>query len=170
MSDWDNAVPPQRDYATIQLMRVPNSARLLGIAINTLLQGRTTHWDGRRTGPCPGTTCPMCRDGHIGRWHAYVPLFNQSSGKIFVVQLTALAAGALQEEAQRYKTLRGLLLQISRVKPRDNARILIEARALPVLPHDLPDPIDIPRFMASVWNSKPGFPDHNREPPPEPPK
>jgi hypothetical protein len=134
-------------------MRVPTSNRLIGIALNHTLDITTTHWDGRRTGPCTGANCPHCRNGHPGRIHAFVPLYSQSSGKIAVIQLTDIAAGALQEEARRYKGLRGLLLQISRVQPRDNARILIEARKLPVDPPDLPEPIDVRRFMASIWNS-----------------
>jgi len=154
MTTWTSNIPAHHEYSTIQLLRVPAATKLLGITINRTLEGCITHWDGRRTSACPGDECPIHRAGHAGRWHAYVPIWGQTSGKIAVIQLTALAAGALQEEAQRWGTLRGLLIQISRVKPRDNARIVIEARKLPTEPLDLPQPIDVQRFMDAIWNEQ----------------
>lgn len=154
MAQWSNEVPTQREYASIQLMRVPTTNRILGITINHTLDVTTTHWDGRRTGPCTGANCPQCRDGHPGRVHAFVPIYGQASQRIVVVQLTDLAAGILQEEARHYKALRGLLLAIYRAKPRDNARIILDVRKLPVDPPDLPEPIDVRRFMESIWNTQ----------------
>ena len=154
MAQWTSDVPADREYASIQLIRVPPVQKLVGISINQLILGCPTHWDGRRTSACVGTGCPHCRDGHAGRWHAYVPIYNQASGHIAVVQLTKLAAGSLHEEALRYGALRGLLLQIYRAKPRDNGRILLDARKLPHEPADLPAPIDVKAFMESIWNGQ----------------
>lgn len=154
MTDWQSTVPDDHEYATIRLIRVPISGGIDGITINHTLLGTTTHWDGRRTTACIGRDCPFCRDGHVGRWHAYVPLYSIRSGKIAVVQITQIAAKNLEADAARYGALRGLLLQLSRAQKRINARILIEVRPMPLPPGDLPEPLDVPRFMASIWDSQ----------------
>jgi hypothetical protein len=150
---WSTTPPDPHEFATIRLMRVPQSGSLLGLITSEEVLGCYTHWDTYRTQPCPGDGCPLCLDGQPKRWQGYLSLQSQSTQKQVVVQITALAAQQLQQEKARYGHIRGLLADFSRVAKRPNARILVQCRQLPQPPLDLVQPVNIPKYMALIWQS-----------------
>jgi len=162
MSQWSTEPPAPRDFAAVRLHRVPCSGILQGICTSEVVLGRRTHWDNWRTQPCPGPECVLCRDGDPGRWHGWLSLFSQAAQRQCVVQLTDLAAQAVNEAKLNFGKLRGLLLGFSRVAKRPNARIIVDARNLPVPIEQLPIGIDIRKYMQLIWDGGAGLEPYNR--------
>lgn len=153
MSFWTTKAPDPREFATIRLMRVPTAGAILGVITSEEVLGCYTHWDTYRTQPCPGNGCPLCLQGQPKRWQGYISIQDQTTQKQAVIQLTALAAQQLEQERARYGHLRGLLTQFSRAAKRPNGRILVQCRQLPNPPTDLDPPVNIPKYMALIWQS-----------------
>ena len=150
---WTNQAPDPREFALIRLVRVPCAGVLQGILTAEEYLGTNTHWDTYRTQPCPGADCKLCHEGKPFRWQGYIDVFGQLSERQIVIQITPLAAQALDEARRRYGYLRGLLASFERVAKRPNARIVIETRQL-TQPHPrLPPPVDIRKYMSLIWQS-----------------
>lgn len=154
MPSWSNVAPEPRDFANIRLMRVPAKGNLLGIITSEEVIGCYTHWDKSRTQPCPDKTCTKCHEGIPRRWQAWISLVSQVTDRQIVVQVSPLAHQALDEARAKYGYLRGLLCQLSRQAPRENARIIVDTRQLPKPPDGLPPPVDIQRYMENIWQEK----------------
>lgn len=152
-TDWTNHAPSPREFALIRLIRVPTSGCVTGICTAREYLGCYTHWDTHRTQPCPGKNCPHCREGKPARWQGYLDIYGQLTERQFVIQITPLAAQALDQAKNHYGFLRGLLLQFDRVAKRPNARINVGTRQLPQPFPNLPDPVDIKKYMALIWQS-----------------
>jgi len=153
MSIWSSAAPDPREFATIRLIRVPTSGGVTGLITANEVIGCYTHWDTYRTQPCPGDGCPLCLDGQPKRWQGYLSLQSQTTQRQVVLQITALAAQQLHQEKVRYGYIRGLLAEFSRAAKRPNGRILVQCRQLPNAPTDLSEPVNIPKYMALIWQS-----------------
>jgi hypothetical protein len=80
-------------------------------------------------------------------------MMNQMTHRQHVVQVTPLAKKALDEAKQQYGHLRGLLILFGRIAKRNNARITVETRQLTQPVPNLLQPVDIPRYMALIWQS-----------------
>ena len=150
---WTNRAPEPREFALIRLVRVPCTGTIQGVITAEEYLGCYTHWDTYRTQPCPGHDCPSCRDGRPARWQGYIDIYGQLTERQFVVQITPLAAQALDEARTHYGKLRGLLVNFDRVAKRPNARINVGTRQLPQPFPNLPQPVDIRKYMALIWQS-----------------
>ena len=158
MTTWSTELPEPRDFANIRLMRVPANGTILGVLTSHEIHGCRTHWDRYRTQPCPGEhDCPLCLAGTPWRWQGWLSLLSQISDRQIVVQVSPLAAQALNEIRQKYGHLRGLLTQFSRATKRPNGRIIVEARQLPKPIENLPPPVDIQHYMEMIWQEKQNF-------------
>lgn len=153
MPNWSTDLPEPRTYAEIRLLRVPTGGILQGIITSETVVGTPTHWDNCRTQPCDGPDCELCKKGRPSRWQGYISLFNQVNNRQCVVQITDLAAQQLEQFRRQYGHIRGLLAAFSRVAKRQNARITVETRQLPQPVADLPGPVDIPDYMAMIWQT-----------------
>jgi len=147
-------VPPEpREFAAIRLVRVPTTGILQGIVTSHDVIGCWTHWDSYRTQPCPGENCDLCRKGHPRRWQGYFSVYSDLTRRQAVIQITPIAAQTLRAAKEQYGYLRGLLVGLSRIAKRPNARIAIETRQLPQPPADLPEAVDIPKYMSLIWQT-----------------
>lgn len=153
MPTWTSKAPDPRDFANIRLVRVPATAAITGIVTSHTYLGCYTHWDSYRTQPCGEESCKLCKEGQPRRWQCYFSIMGQASRRQIVVQLTPLAAQSLDEAIERYGSLRGLLINLTRANRRPNSRIIVETRALPMPDPNLPEGVDIKRYMELIWQS-----------------
>jgi len=153
MTIWESKPPENREYAAVRLMRVPMTGTITGIVTSAAYVGCYTHWDAYRTQPCEGPKCQLCLEGKPRRWQAYLSLMSQTTKRQIVLQITPLCAEALDAEIKRYGYLRGLLAAFGRVAKRPNARVYAEIRQLPDPYPDLPEGVDIRKYMSMIWQS-----------------
>jgi hypothetical protein len=154
---WTNHAPAPRDFALVRLVRVPCTGIIQGIITAEDYLGCYTHWDKYRTQPCTGNGCPYDKAGVPRRWQGYIDIYGQLTERQIVIQITPLAAQALDAAKKHYGYLRGLLVAFDRVAKRPNARIQVATRQLPQPFPQLPTPIDIRKYMALIWQSDQAF-------------
>jgi hypothetical protein len=152
MPDWTDTRPEPREFAAIPLVRVPTSGAIAGCITSTQLLSCPTHFAQHRTQPCEGRDCPHCHAGYPARPHAYLSFLSRANGRQYVLELTGLAANTAHDAIQKYGKLRGLLFNAFRAQKRPNGRVQIELAPDPAGDERLPPPVDIPRFMAMLWN------------------
>jgi hypothetical protein len=147
-----NVVPDQNGGFALPLIRVPQGRPLVAVVTSGDLIGCDTHYYGGRTVPCESPVCAACTDGVSFRWHAYLGMFNPSNGHQAILELTAYGARQLLPYREAYRTLRGCCLRAQRNGTRSNGRVLLSCRPADLAHVQLPEPPDILKCLASIWN------------------
>lgn len=155
MPQWTDRVPDTENRHAYDLKRTPPDSPLSAIVLSHDLLGCYTHYYGGHTVPCEAPNCPACDDNMPSRWHAYVAAWNPKDHSIFIFETTLKAAQALEAYRDTYGTLRGCFFCASRPKRRRNARVEIQTRPADLTKHNLPEPIDLKRALAVIWQLPP---------------
>jgi hypothetical protein len=85
------------------------------------------------------------------RTHIYLSAIAAGTHEHFLFEATAIAAAPFQDWFDATGTLRGCLFLASRPKRRKNAKVEIICKAFDISKINLPQPPDIPKAMAVIW-------------------
>jgi hypothetical protein len=109
-NNWQNRPPEPTEFAGIRLVRVGPGKSIEAIITCDHLIGANTHFAHRRTQPCTGPDCSLCRDAVPARWHGYLSIWSTRNRSQAVLELTALAAVPVADYDDRKGGLRGALI------------------------------------------------------------
>ncbi len=151
MPNWSNELPPAPTHHGFDLKRTPADRPLRAIVTSEDLSVCWTHYWGGRTVPCESPECEACKALSPSRSHCYLTAIDCTTREHFLFECTALAAVPFTIYRDSYHTLRGCLFQASRPKRRRNAKVEILCKPADLTKITLPQPPDIPRAMAVIW-------------------
>ncbi len=151
MPTFKNTLPANSETKGYDLHRTPPDKPLKGLITSHNLIGCYTHWWGGRTVPCEDSGCEACKNNTPSRWHCYLSICEAGSRDHFIFECTSKAAKPLEEWYAANGTLRGVMLHAHRPKRRRNARVEIILKPFDIGGTILPEPPDLPRAMAVIW-------------------
>lgn len=152
MPDWTRRPPTTDAQAGIRLVRCPPTGKLVAIILSRDLIGTRTHYDGTRTKPCEGESCPLCSKGYPWRWHGYLALWLPLARERVLLELTASASERIADAVAAQGHLRGLDITITRPRQKPNSRVVVQVGSLRHSDADLPDEPDTPRILTYIWS------------------
>lgn len=152
MPDWSNQIPDDPRGQSLPIMRTPGHKPLEAIITSHDLIGCFTHFWKGSTHPCEGENCEACQDGTRYLWHAYTSAVDCFTNLHFIFECTAKSAEYLTAHRDKYASLRGCLFKAVRWHNRPNGRILIQTKMADLAERQLPDPPDLKKCMAIIWN------------------
>jgi len=137
---------------SFQIVRTPTGKPLIGIITSESLVGTYTHFYKRRTIPCERSgQCEACLAGIPFRWHAYLSAYLQNRAHV-LFECTAQAAERFVEYRQAHGTTRGCRFTASRMNYAPNARVIITCKPANLTDIILPQPPDIIKVLAILWD------------------
>lgn len=136
----------------IDLLRAKCGKPILGIALSDGIVGAWTHYFRRRTSPCVGEGCEACGSQSPRRWLGYVALFDESTQKPFMVELTVAAARQLTRDFAEMRTMRGAWVIIERMSKRPNGRVVAGRCIRAPRTAGLPECPDLERILLYMWH------------------
>jgi hypothetical protein len=146
---------PQRDVRNaLPLVRTPPRGILRLMATGHELTGTYIHWYAGRSQPCRGDQCKACLEGTPARWMAYLPGRIADGPRHAIVEIPRLAAQIIQDWQQENGSLRGAILEFTRLSKRPNGRVSVSVARPDTERDDLPPPPDMPRCLATLWQVK----------------
>jgi len=151
MPNWTNHPPADARGVSLPLRRTPSTGVWAGIITSPNLIGCNTHYYGGRTQPCEAPTCDACLHGVPYRWHAYLGALEARYGTHLILELTSQATDNLYAYLRAHGTLRGCLLECTRVGPRRNGRVVTRCRPADLNGRTLPPPPDLVAALSIIW-------------------
>lgn len=151
MPNWSNELPPAPKHYGFELKRTPADGPLRAIVTCNDLSVCWTHFWGGRTVPCETPNCPACEAMSPSRAHCYLSAIDGGTREHFLFECTTVAAVPFNVWRESYGTLRGCLFQAIRPKRRRNAKVEITCKMVELTKIILPEPPDVPRAMAVIW-------------------
>jgi len=151
MPNWTNEIPDDLRGGSLPLIRTPSTRPLKAIITSHNLIGTFTHFYGGHTIPCEQPDCKACLEGIPSRWHGYVACYSFHSQLHFIFEMTAAGAVPLQEYFREHDTLRACAIEAYRWNKRTNGRVVIKTEPSATPPSVLPQPPDIIKIMAMIW-------------------
>jgi hypothetical protein len=133
-------------------VRTPPAKPIQAIVTANDLIGCYTHFFHGRTQPCEKEVCPACHEGVPFRWHAYFTAYNPGSRFHFIFEITAQAAEVFADYRDSFGTLRGCEFTATRLHNRPNGRVIIRTRPFDISKIQLPQPPDITKCLAILWD------------------
>lgn len=152
MPDYTNVIPESPRGPSFPIRRTPPGQPLVAIVTSEDLIGTYTHYFKGRTMPHAAQNCPACNDGISYRWHAYLSAWETKSALHFIFEVTAMGAEPFIEYRNHHKTLRGCLFQARRLQNKANGRILIQTKPQDLKELRVPQPPDLAKCLAILWN------------------
>ena len=152
MPTWSHDIPKDPRGPAFPVIRTPPNKPITAIVTSEDLVGTFTHYFHGRTMPCESESCLACSEGIPFRWHAYVSAWQQGSGLHFLFECTAQAAESFTTFRDAHGTLRGCLFQATRMNQKANGRIQIQTKPVDQTVVFLPEPPDICKCLAILWN------------------
>lgn len=152
MPKWTNDVPDQPRGHGLPIRRTPSTKPLEAIVSSDDLIGCYTHFWHGSTVPCNAPECDACKDGIPYRWHAYLSAVDAFTNLHFIFEITALGAEQFVAHRDIYNTLRGCYFRARRWNNRPNGRLLIQTKIADLKDRIIPNPPDLKKCMAILWN------------------
>jgi hypothetical protein len=151
MLEFSDGPPLESTRYALRLLRTPARGRLHLISTSDNLVGCWTHYYAGRTTPCTGPDCEACGAGASSRWHGYLTAWDPETREHLLFECTAAAAESLAAYRVKHATLRGCEFIASRVSPRPNARIRIQAKPADLSAIDLPQAANLVTCLCHIW-------------------
>jgi len=152
MPTFSNQVPHDPRGLSLPLKRCPVGKPVIAIVTSLDLIGCKTHFYQGKTQPCENETCKACLDGVRWTWHSYLSAYDHAAKLHFLFESTARATEAFVQYREAHDVLRGCLFRAQRTQLRANARVYIETRPADLEKYSLPNPPDLTKILAIIWN------------------
>ncbi|MBA7692656.1 hypothetical protein ES703_101223 [subsurface metagenome] len=152
MPTFTRSVPKDPRGPAFQIFRTPTSREMVAIITSPDLVGCFTHFWKGRTVPCDAPDCEACRDSIPYRWHAYQSAYNPNNGVHFLFECTAQAAEHFTDYRDNHDTIRGCLFRARRMNAKANGRIIIVCKPADLTSIKLPQPPDLIKCLAILWD------------------
>jgi len=149
---WSKDVPSHTRGPAFPLKRTPTGKGIIAIVTSDDLVGCDTHWWGGHTVPCEGPECDACKNGIPFRWHGYLTALDTSTHLHFIFEMTAQAADSFKDFRKAHGSLRGCLFEAKRLRSAHNSRVCIRCKPADLREQHLPQPPEITKCMAIIWN------------------
>lgn len=151
---------PQPDLArmktSVPIVRCnrANKFKLGFLCLSDRPKGTEVHFAGR-TVPCDGgeNGCKWCKIGRRVSWVGYVAACDHLRTKQFLVEITPGAMADILPFFDRWGSLRGCWVQLTRPSARDTGRVVsdVQRNALGLAPADIPRPVDVRQTLRKIW-------------------
>lgn len=151
MIHLENTPPDDPRGTSLPLLRCPPNRALVGTIVSHDLVGCNTHYYRGRSIPCDQGQCPACEDGMPWRWHAWVGLWLDATGKIVLLELTAAACEPLKTYREAYGTLRGCRLKAQRANSSPNSRVILQTKPADLEKITLPAEPNVLNALSIIW-------------------
>jgi len=151
MPNWQTEPPADARGVALPLRRTPANGTWAGILTSPNIIGCDTHYYGGRTQPCERPNCDACLHGIPYRWHAYVGAIDLRWAQHIILELTSQATDNLYAYLAAHGTLRGCLLECTRIGPRRNGRVATRCKPADLNGRPLPPPPDIVAALSIIW-------------------
>jgi hypothetical protein len=139
------------------IVRAPSKGTFDCVCLSSIAMGKYTHWWHGRTQPCEGVDCPKCLSGSPRRWHSWVAVYNERSGRVFLLEVPAGAAKCLGDFRSKSGTLRGVGIALKRANGKVNGPVRV-GFAKPRTNNDLlPACPDVAALLERMWSARPGY-------------
>lgn len=152
----------QRSYPILRC-DAEQKYRLSGFILSTHIFGVNVHYVGKSV-PCaqPKASCTWCDAGRPLRWVGYAPACDLDRHKMFLFEFTPGVMPAFEAFLTMHDGLRGCYVNLTRRKPRPNARleVAIQPAGKYVQPGDLPTAFDVESVLERIYGLT-GDPDSN---------
>jgi hypothetical protein len=157
--------PDQSIDESYQLLRVKPSrkTRLLILSGDALFS--PTHFDGRRTRQCSGSTCDICLKGATPRWYGYVACCNDDLGLRGILEFPATCVRYIDDYLRLHTTLRGAQITATRKNAKNNSAVHLELVLSKIGKDSLPESFNLVNALARIWQLKPSAVEVQRERP-----
>jgi hypothetical protein len=143
--------PEYKGGAVWKLERCPGKGtfKFLVLSSKPLMVG--THFVSRSGKPCRAVDCPHCANHVEQRWNGYLAIAMLPNKVKCLVEYTEGSQAPLIEAFERFGTIRGLQVIMSRPRGRFNSPMLLQCPGRQENTFDLPEEPDVFAEMCRIW-------------------
>jgi hypothetical protein len=155
-----NAPPPgNNEPAYVPAAWVQSGAPWKGYILGRQMICLTTHWDARRSVPCPGDPCRWCGAGSPKRVQYYVSAWDAVQGRDVILVMPARLAAQVLDLAQHEDQLRGLSVVLRKLGHGGSSRYESECVGTADVNAGLRGEVDVIHHLKRIFgvSELPGF-------------
>lgn len=135
-----------------RLIRTPAARPLIGVCLSSDLIGAYVHYFRKRSSPCLlPQPCAAHDEGDVPRGKYYVAALVGRDREKCIVEMTVAVEGAFVCAYDQYRTLRGLLFEITRRPQRSNGQLFARLKPRESKLIDLPECPDVEKILCRIW-------------------
>lgn len=164
MATWTNRPSEESNDLPFRIHRTPANRPIKGIILSTHLVGTMLHYFRGRSRPCGKNNCEACESGQKPRWKGYIELKPSDGKTVQIVEITERVFPQLDAEEKKNGNIRGVKIELSRLKPRANAPLHLEIKAGRIADCDLPKEHDLKAILERMWEVKQKMLNETEEP------
>lgn len=141
------------NYPIVRCNR-PERFKVAFYSLSTDVWGEEVHWGGKsHICTMPDKPCSRCDGGHKTRWYGYLAATNYDRTKLFIVELTPGIMPTVEAYFDRWGSLRGAYLTLTRPSHKDQGRLEIDIlrNDVAVSPNDLPPAFDLQKVLHKIY-------------------
>lgn len=151
MTTWTHRPSDSTDDLPFRIHRTPANRAIKGIILSSHLIGTMLHFYRGRSRPCTKDDCEACESGQKPRWKGYIELKPADGRTVQIVEITERVFPELDREEKKHGGIRGLKVELSRLKPRANAPLHLEIKAGRIADCDLPSEHNLKTILERMW-------------------
>ncbi len=151
MATWTDRPSLETEDLAFRIHRTPATKPIRGIILSSHLIGTMLHFYRGRSKPCTKEKCEACEMGQKPRWKGYLELKPADGRTVQIVEITERVFPELDREEKKHGSIRGLKIELSRLKPRANAPLHLEIKAGRIADCDLQQEHDLRAILERMW-------------------
>ncbi|GAH09165.1 unnamed protein product [marine sediment metagenome] len=147
-TDSPQIQPKMRKY---DILRVPPNGTRNAVILSHYFAWTPLHYWRRRSTPCLGEGCEACEHGEAPRPKGYAAVAAKNKTKVWLLEVTENCAEAIVAEMELRTTLRGAVVNLSRLDQRANGKLTIEFAGKSIDATLIPAAPDVEEVLRRIW-------------------
>lgn len=143
--------PPRKEACNLEIIRTGSRGKFGGYILSAKMFGLPIHFFGRSIPCTQRADCPICAKDNKSRWTAYLPVWIPGDIKPKLMELPTAAAEEVNEYQQKYATLRGKFIKLTRPRGKENSRIKVDISSPPLDGISLPPVPQVREALCLIW-------------------
>lgn len=107
----------------VEFARVDPGEPLVFVCLANDIWGWNTHWDGRRTIPCPAVKAELCCCNKRLDWKCWIPILEKRSRMVRMLELPRSAVVHIDSQMQAHGALYGWECRVARIGKEKNSKV-----------------------------------------------
>jgi len=151
MQTWPTRPNRATSQTTTPLHRSKPGRTINGIITSNDLVGAYTHFWKGRTSLCTYPECEPCSVSRSARWYGYLHIWNPETNASGILEITPSCLPAIDDWLEKFGTLRGAKISVSRASHKINSRVVATLKATNFAIDRIPPCVDVISQLCRMW-------------------
>jgi hypothetical protein len=151
MTTWPSRPDRDQHTNTTPLHRSKPGRTITALIASADLVGAYTHFWKGRTSICTYPACEPCSTSRSARWYGFLHIWSPETNASGILELTPSCLPAVDDWLEKFGTLRGAKICVSRASHKINSRVIATLKASPYALEKIPPALDLIAQLSRMW-------------------